>query len=476
MTIHAEKSVASKGGRHAIVMGGSMAGLVAARVLTDHFDTVTLIERDEYPNKDISRKGAPQGNHPHALLAKGYRILTQLFPDLPRALEEGGAVMIDMGADFRWYHSGGYRVRADLDLRGPFMSRPFLERLVRERVQSLPNLRCLSESRVAGLVWNDRFDRVTGVRLERIAAGAGIETLSADLVVDATGRGSRTPAWLEELGYTRPYEESIPIDAGYTTLLYPRHPDDLPDAKAAYISPTPPHDKRSGALFPIEGNRWIVTLGGWLNHHAPAHQEGFLEFARQMPVPDIYNVIVHKEPLSAFMTFKFPANLRRRYELLDRFPDGYLVLGDALCSFNPIYGQGMTVCAMTAMTLEECLRTQRPEEKGFPIRFFQQVAKVVDTPWRVAAGADFRFPEVEGRKSPETDLINRYLGWMDRATHTDVEVYRAFAHVMQMLRPAHTLFAPSIVYRVLRANLSWRNRADAARLALRIGRTEADAG
>lgn len=439
-------------GRHAIVMGGSMAGLLAARVLSDHFNTVTLLERDAFPVGDESRKGVPQGQQPHALLAKGYEILSGLFPDLPDALRDGGAVFLEMGKDMRWFHDGGYRVSTPIGLGGPFMSRPFLERLVRERVQALPNVRVFSECVVLRLLASPDNARIMGVEVSRHEA-EGAEMLSADLVVDATGRGSRTPVWLEELGYARPQEETIRINMGYTTLVYPRAPGDIVDAKAVYITPSAPQDKRFGAVFPIEGDRWLVCLGGWLGDHAPANHAGFLEFARNLPVSDVYDVIAEKEPISAFRTFKYPFNLRRRYEKLTRFPEGFLVMGDALCSFNPVYGQGMTSAALTAEALAECLHERRLDDTldGLAKQFFPKAEVRVDTPWRMAAGADFQYPETEGTKAPGTDLLNAYFKHLHRATHHDPVVYGAFSRVMHLLASPFSLLTPRIAFRVFLA-------------------------
>jgi 2-polyprenyl-6-methoxyphenol hydroxylase-like FAD-dependent oxidoreductase len=430
-----------------------MAGLLAARVLSEHFDVVTILERDRFPVGDESRKGVPQGQQPHALLAKGYEILSRLFPDLSDALLKGGAVLGDMGTEMRWHHAGEYRVQTHMGLTSPFMSRPFLERLVRERVLALPNVYALTECDVRDLTISRDGASITGVRVQRAEAGE-VETLAADLVVDASGRGSRTPAWLEELGYPRPPEESIRINLGYTTRVYAWEPGDLGGAKAFYVTPTPPQEKRFGAVFPIEGERWLVCQGGWLGDHAPANDEGFLAFARSLPVPDIADFLARKEPLSDFRTFKYPFNLRRRYEMLTRFPEGYLVLGDALCSFNPVYAQGMTSAALTAEALEECLRgrSMRGDLSGLARQFFPKAAKRVDVPWRMAAGADFLYPEAEGKKAPGTDLLNAYFLRVQRATHHDPVVYRAFGRVMHLLEEPTTLFSPSLMWRVLRAS------------------------
>lgn len=448
-----EKGTPSGGnGRgRAVVIGGSMAGLLAARVLSDQFERVTVIERDRFPEEPVPRKGVPQARHAHALLARGQIIVAGLFPGLAEDLIRDGAITCDGPAESRWYQPGGYRARFSTGRAGVMMSRPLLEWHVRRRVLALPNVAVLPERAVTDLVSTADRARVTGVTLRRHSAGEPDETLAAELVVDACGRGSRAPAWLEALGYERPTEERIEIGIGYATRLYRRRPGDLPGAKFVIVQPTPPHERRYGAMFPVEGERWMVTLGGWLGDHPPADEAGFREFARSLPAPEIHDVVKVAEPLGEPVTYRFPANLRRRFEILSRVPEGYLVIGDALCAFNPIYGQGMSVSAMEAQVLHECLREG---SDGLPRRFYRRVSKVIDTPWLLAAGADFAYRGVAGSKAPTTDLFNWYLGRVQRAATRDPRVCRALIGVTQLLAPPAALFQPRIALRVLRQALT----------------------
>ena len=437
--------------QNAIVVGGSMAGLLAARVLSDHFTSVTVFERDRLPEGFEPRKSVPQGRHVHGLLGRGQAILLELFPGLVEDLVADGAVVGDISLDTRWYQYGGYKVRFDSGFRGLLMSRPLIEGHIRRRVLALRNVRLVQECDVHALTATDDHARVTGVTVQRRANGAPTEMMPADLVVDAGGIGTHAPKWLESMGYARAPEQEITIGVGYTTRLYRRRPDDLPGAKCAIISPTPPNERRLGVLFPVEGDRWMVTLGGWLGDHAPADEAGFLEFARSLPAPDIHAVIEKAEPVSEFAVHKFRSNLRRNYEKLTRVPDGYVVVGDALCSFNPIYGQGMTTCALEAKVLDGSVRAGRDDLAGLPRRFYRQVAKVIDIPWKLAAGADFAYPGVEGMKAPGTDLINWYVGHAQRAVLYDRRVLAAFLEVMNLMKPPTSLFNPRIVWRVLRS-------------------------
>jgi 2-polyprenyl-6-methoxyphenol hydroxylase-like FAD-dependent oxidoreductase len=447
----------------AIVIGGSMAGLLAARVLSDHFAHVTLIERDTLPEGAEQRKGVPQGKQGHGLLSGGQQVMEALFPGLTAELVAEGATTLDVINDMRWHQPGGYRLRFDSGLQGISMSRPLLEAGIRRRVKLIANIAVIDGREVTGLTASADRTRVTGITFRRRGEGNPEETLAAEFVVDAGGRGSHAPAWLEALGYERPEEEKITVGVGYTTRLYRRHPGDLPDAQAAICQPTPPHETRIAVLLPIEGDRWIATCAGWLGDHAPADDEGFLAFARSLPAPDIYNVITNAEPLGDYVTHKFPANLRRRYERLKRVPEGYVVAGDALCSFNPTYGQGMTAAAMTVAALADCLRERRVGLQGLPSRFYRRAAKVIDTPWQMAAGGDFAYPEVTGKKATGTDVINRYMGRIFAASTTDRHVCRKLVEVANLLAPPSALFAPRVVFGVLRHSFRRRQTVGVAR-------------
>jgi flavin-dependent dehydrogenase len=446
----------SAGQGHAVVIGGGVAGLLAARVLHDHFERVTLVERDDFPAGDTPRRGVPQGRHAHGVLAGGMHVLERLFPGLQAELVAGGAVTGDISRDGRFYGLGGYQVRYDSGLEAVFMSRPMLEGYLRRRLLALPGVLPLPGHAAEALIPSTDGRCVAGVVVRQ---GGAVWHLIADLVVDASGRGSHASAWLEALGYARPPEETVTIGVGYTTRRYRRRADDLDGDAVAIVHAQPPVGRRAGFAFPIEGDEWIVTLCGWLNDHAPADGPGFRAFARSLAAPDVADLIERAEPLDDGAVYKFPTSVRRRFERLRRVPDGYLVIGDALCSFNPVYGQGMTAAALEADTLDGVLRAARGRPEGLPMRFYRRVAQVVDIPWRLAAGADFGFPGTEGAKAPGTDAINWYVGHVRRAAAHDAEVARRFTEVSNLLRPPELLFAPPIVLRVLRASRAGRRPA-----------------
>jgi 2-polyprenyl-6-methoxyphenol hydroxylase-like FAD-dependent oxidoreductase len=433
-------------GDRAVVLGASMAGLLAARVLASSYGQVTVIDRDPLPEAPSHRRGVPHGRHLHALAARGQQALEELFPGLTDELVAHGAPAGDLLANGRLHFSGHRLRQADTGLVLLCASRPFLEGHVRARVRALPNVTLLDRCDVVGLATTPDGRRVTGARVLRRADGSAEELLGADLVIDATGRGSRTPTWLQALGYARPQEEQVRIGLGYATRTYRPPPDALGGDLAVLDAATPEHP-RTGALLTQEGDRWMVTLAGILGDHPPTDPDGFLAFARSLRFPDIHETIEDAEPLDDPVPFRFPASVRHRYERLHRFPDGLLVMGDAVASFNPIYGQGISVAALEALTLRRHL--ERGAEPR-PRRWFRDLARVVDVPWDMAAGGDLVFPGVQGRRTRKLRLVSAYLARLHAAAAHDADLASAFVRVVGLVAPPQSLLRPSIAVRVLR--------------------------
>lgn len=438
---------------HAIVIGGSMAGLLCARVLADHCDRVTIIERDTFPTGIENRRGVPQGRHTHGLLASGRGVLERLFPGISAELLNAGALSGDLTAQARWFIGGACLARFTSGIEGLLMSRPFLETAVRGKVLALANVRARENAAVDGLASSHDNARVTGVRI------AG-ETLEAGLVVDTTGRGSRSHQWLEAMGYATAPEERVEIAVAYTTRWFRRQPQHLGGDIVGIVPPTP-EGKRGGVLLAQEDGRWTLTLIGHFGHVAPPDLEGFIEYARTLPAPFIYEVIRDAEPIGDPILARFPASVRRRYEQLQRFPEGYLVFGDAISSFNPIYGQGMSAAALEAIELAETLSAGK---SNLAPRFFQRAAKVVDIPWAVAVGNDLRMKETIGTRPAGLNFINWYLSKLHRAAHHDPVAALAFHRVGNLLAPPPSVMHPRIAWRVLMGNLRSRPAAEPERV------------
>ena len=448
-------------GKRAIVIGGSMAGLLTARVLATHFAQVDLVEKDLLPDEPKPRKGVPQGQHPHVLLAQGRLTLETYYPGLTQELIDRGAIPGDIGESVRWFHLGGYKKTFTSGLKGLLMSRPLLEAEVRRRTLQLPNISLRSGYAVRELL-TDTSHTVTGVSLEPIektgspkrldATRSGAAPERADLVVDASGRGSACLRWLEALGYAPPPEEAINIDLSYATRIYRRPESHSAEPLAYAISSEPPHSKRAGLIVPVEGNRWMVTLSGMSGDACPLDEAGFLAFAQSLGAPDIYEQIRRAEPLSTVQRYRFPSSRRRHFEQLQTFPEGFLVIGDAVCSFNPLFGQGMTSAILQAQVLDGCLRN-RTTLKGLWKPYFNRINQIVTIPWQAVASEDFRYPEVQGRRPAIWALQNSYAEAIHRTSHRDTVVYHAFLEVMNLIRPPQSLLRPAILWRIIRQKI-----------------------
>jgi 2-polyprenyl-6-methoxyphenol hydroxylase-like FAD-dependent oxidoreductase len=432
---------------HAIVLGGSMAGLGAARALANHFDRVTLVERDELTASSDLRKGVPQAQHAHGLLPSGYQILSDYFPGLMDELVAHGAIRGDITGDFLWYQYGGWKLRADSGLEAIVVSRPLLERKVRDRVLALPKVTLLQGHIGENPVFDSRTRRVTGLSVKELSTGT-TATIDADLVVDALGRGSPSPKWLASWGYGQVTETSVPIEVGYATGVFERRAGDLYDSIGAVIAGTAPQSTRFAAILGAEGNRWIVTLAGCLRDYPPTDFSDWKTFASSLPTSDALDLVKDREPIGPIASYRFPANRRCHYEKLANFPGGYLVTGDALCSFNPLYGQGMSVALSEAHALDRCLAAG-DGDGDLAKRFFREAGRIVESPWAIATGEDYRYPQVEGRRPPGFGIVSRYMARAHRVATRDPVVLQRFFRVASLLAPPPAMMAPAIAWRVL---------------------------
>lgn len=437
--------------RHAVVLGGSLAGLMAARVLADHFENVTLIERDAYPETTDARKGIPQANHVHGLLARGRQILEELFPGVQDEMIAAGAPVVDIANQIAWFTPAGWGVRFPSELMVLAFTRPLLDLHVRRRLAENPRVKILDNTDVVRLIPDSRSNHVAGVMIcprdsemdRRVAT-----KLSADLVLDATGRASRAPRWLEDLGYEPPEEIVIDAHLAYASRLY-RIPENFDgDWHCAYVQAAPPDEKRGAILFKVEDNRWLVTLIGRGGDTPPGDEAGFLEFARSLRVSTIYDAILKAEPLTPIKTHRATQNRLRRYERAKRLPENFVLLGDAVCAFNPVYGQGMTTAALGAMELRNCLR--EADLKNLSRRFQKRIAKVNEAPWLLATGEDYRYPEtVGGSPTRMTRFMHRYMDHVVELATRSVPVRKALLLAFNMLVPPTALFRPRVLFRVL---------------------------
>lgn len=448
---------------HAIVIGASVAGLAAARVLTEHFDRVTILEKDELRDDATLRRGVPQARHVHALMIGGQRVLESLFPGFSAWMLDQGAVAANVGRDGAWYLMGAFRPKYDSALAPLCASRPLLEQGIRRFALQHERITLRGGVALAGYLADERRERVTGVQYT-VAGDETIQTLEASFVVDATGRASRTPQFLQALGLTAPDEVTVTSRAAYATRVIRLRAD--PGWKLCYVQPSAPGGTRGGIIAPIEGGRAIVTLIGMSGDAPPTQEPGFSAFAASLPTPEINLALRDAEVLSPIYGYGTAENRLRRYDAMPRHLDGLVALGDAVYALNPVYGQGMTVAALGARTLGEVLRAATGRSglqmQGISRRFQVALSKVIALPWQMATGEDLRWPlpENAGRIGLAGRMLNAYVDRVQRASLTSPALCEAFYRVAQMLDAPTALFRPAAVWGVIQD--AWRPRPRAA--------------
>jgi 2-polyprenyl-6-methoxyphenol hydroxylase-like FAD-dependent oxidoreductase len=422
---------------HAIVMGGSVAGLCAAAALAKNFDRVTVLERDPEPGPiPEPRRGVPQSAHVHALLSKGQEIMDELFPGAFEALARDGAIRRDMGTSFRWYQFGKWKVRSPLGIDVWFQSRPLLEHHLRRSLAQNPKVELCFDAAIERPLHAN--GRVYAVRMRD-----GTE-LAADLIVDATGRGSPSGKWLEDWGYGTVHEQRVNIGMGYVSGVFEAPAGTRSSSDAVAVYQHAPVCKRGGYAFPIEGERKIITLIGYHGDHAPTDIEGFRAWAKTLLRPDISDAIDGLELVGQLRKYTFPHQIRRCYARMLRLPERYLIVGDAMCSFDPTFGQGMVVSAVQATLI-----ASRCKPGASTTRLQRALSRLTLTPFSLTANEAHRWPETRGWLPPFSGLQRAYLGKVYEASNHDPEIYSALMKTMHFLAPPTSLFRPWVIWRVL---------------------------
>ncbi|GIF15980.1 FAD-dependent oxidoreductase [Actinoplanes teichomyceticus] len=444
----------------AIVLGGGVAGLMAARVLSDHAAQVLIVEPDDLVALDVPderlaadpagaavpRPGVPQGSQVHALLAAGQIQLERWFPGFVREAVAAGAVIAPPGAT-RLYLDGRLRVNPPGGVAGRSLSssRPFLEALLRHRVLRLPRVRTVP-GRAEGLLTGG--GAVTGVRY-RPAGSAGTVDEPADFVVDATGRASRLGDWLVAAGFPRPATRRVGIRLNYATALFPRPADTAVWTCVSIAGPGPGRTARIGGFTPIEGDRWMMLVSGYAGDRPGRDPGEFRErCVRDFPA-EFAAVATAAAPIGGVVTYHQADSRRRDFEL-DRFPARLIAAGDAVASFNPVYGQGMTAAMLHASGLSEYLRG-RPDLSRPARSYFADVRVVVDAAWQVSATADLALPHVDGPYPPGYRAMRRVSRLIAEAAARDPAVNRRVGRVTAMLAHPSSLSGPGLLLRALAA-------------------------
>lgn len=419
--------------RRAVVIGAGISGSLAAIVLARHFDEVVLLEKDE-DLTDANRRGTPQTQHVHVLLKKGEQTLESLIPGFSQRLRDGGSIVYDAAVGTKWLHLGHWKARGETGFIVHRQSRQLVERLVREEVQSSNRIHLREGVRASGL--KESLGRITAVL-------AGDEQIEASLTVDATGRGSRVRDWLKTLGYPETPEQRVSIDLKYATRIY-EMPKPRPDWYSLVVYPDPPKQFTGGVILPLENNRWIVTLLGYHGHHPSDDEAEFCQFAKTIPSPEFADWIGKATPSGPVRTLKFPYAYRRRFEHAE-LPQGLVMMGDSMCSFDPVFGQGMTMAITGVKVLDEHLSRSKVFDAS---AFLRDVSRKLDIPWKLAVTEDGRF-----RESKNADYFGiAFMHWFGRriafACRQDLVVYRRFMEVVHLIKPPTSLLAPNILCRI----------------------------
>ena len=430
----------------AVVIGSSIAGMLAARVLVDRCDSVVILESDALPQSPEARRGVPQSMQPHVLFAKGYQILEDLFPGIGSDLEAAGAIKIDWAREFHHFDFGAWNQRTDTpsEIVSFTCSRPLLEWAIRQKLAAYSSVQWLNQHRVSGLVEKDR--RIVGVKAESLNASRSTIQHSATLVVDASGRRSAAPKWLTEAGFAPPTATVINPFLGYATRRYQVPENFSEDWKVMLVSQQPPDLTRLGYLASIENNQWIATLGGYGRDFPPLDDAGFLAFARSLASPKFYDAIASAQPLSPIYAHRATANRWYHYEKTE-VPNGFVAIGDAVCALCPVYGQGMTVSALSAIVLRDWLEEPQQSSSDFQRR----LAKNNQLAWMMAVGQDSRFLTTAGRKQPNRleGLLGWYMEQLVKQTSTNASFNTLLMEVAHLLKSPAQFYHPKVAAQVL---------------------------
>jgi 2-polyprenyl-6-methoxyphenol hydroxylase-like FAD-dependent oxidoreductase len=438
-------------GRQAVVVGAGMAGLATARAVSDFFERVVILENDVLPEGAATRPGTPQCRHAHALLAGGQKALAGLFPEFERELARAGAVPVRVASDFLFQRLNGDMPARDLGLQIFSMSRPLIEAVVRGCVRRCRNIELRERWRAKEFVVdrNGGNARISGVQCD--APSHSCEKIEAELVVDASGHGSLTLAALAVADQPAPQEVAIGVDIGYATTLLEVPPDAPADWKCLFTVPDYPHNTRGAFILPAEGGQWMVTTSGRYDEKPVGEWTAFLEHTKRIRTSTAFEAIRNAKRVGEIAQFGFKASRWRRFDQTATFPAGLLPIGDTICRFNPIYGQGMSVACQEAVTLQRLLSDKSAEGgslENLACSFFKEAQPIIETPWSTAVMPDFLDPRTEGARPPDLANTLRFSAAMFKLAVEDAAIHKIVTDVQHLLKPASALREPTLVERV----------------------------
>jgi len=437
---------------HAVVIGGSIVGCAIAAMLASRFERVTILERDQLPHQPVPRGGVPQGRHVHVLLARGAAELDALFPGFLADMTEAGAEFVDVGQDVAWLTPAGWGASFQSGIRLCCASRQSIEWMVRRRTLAHPNVRLVDGIAVSGLMTDSSRSQVRGVRLrERQPGTYPTGELAADLVVDAGGRASQLPDWLQQIGRRRVRELVIDAGMAYSSRFYSIPRAALGGWRALYVQPALPAQPCGGILFPVEGDRFHLTVFGYGRSAPPADDRGLLEFIGRLRSSAIADVVREGTPLTPIVNHRRTENRWRRFDEIEDWPRGLLAVGDSVCCFDPVYGQGMSTGILAARALVDQFDLRGGAAATRPQR---AVTRIVGPAWDLATGEDLRLDStVGGRRRLRDRVLQQYLDRVIAASTADPGVRLPLLRVMNMLSGPEVLFAPRTLAAVVRHSI-----------------------
>ncbi|KAA6452039.1 FAD-dependent oxidoreductase [Bacillus swezeyi] len=431
----------------AVVIGGGIAGKLAAKALSHFFQQIIIVEADQEYKEKVPRKRVPQSDHPHVLLKRGEEAIEMLFPEIVSQLIEDGSILTNFTKDLKWHHFGYWKKRFSGEFTMVQQSRPMLEWHLQRRVEEVPHITTRYETKTEQLLVNKHDHTVRGVRVRSLKTGL-TEELDASFVVDASGSASKSIDWLQALD-VKVKEEKVKIQLFYATRLYSLKKQEYPEWQNLLISPSFPDNPYGAYIQTLEENRFSVTFSGYANAHAPQTNEAFISYAKKLPVPDVLQFLEGAEPLSDIKIHRVPYQLRRRFDQAKNIPEGFIIIGDAHCRFDPLFGQGISVAAVQALELQSCLFQTKRTDEGFGERFHKKISKIIDVPWEMATTEALRHPDIKGERT----FVQPYKQWYSKRVYelsaTDPEIYIRLVRVMNLIRGPLHLFHPKVLFPII---------------------------
>lgn len=447
--------------KKAIVIGGSMAGKLAAKVLSDFFQEVVILEADQKYTEATPRKRTPQAFHPHIVLKKGQECMEALFPGFTKYLIANGSLATNFTRDLKWHHFGFWKQSMEGDIELAQQSRTLIEWHLQKKIEQISNIKAEYETSVEGLMINHERTQVTGVKIRSLKTGCQKE-VSADLVVDTSGSGSKSVEWLDSIG-VQIEEKKMNIDVFYATRKFKLKENTAPkDWRNLMISISYPGNVYSASIQTVENDEFFVTLNGYGKEKMPKTTQEFLAYAGNLPVSDILDFLNEAEPISDIKIHTVPYQVWRRFDLNPETPRGFILMGDAYCRLDPMFAQGISVAAAEALELQKCLNKKEHFKRNFPLTFHKKISKIVAVPWDLTVTEALRNPDIEGKRTPVVIFKQWYCKKIYQASAFEPELYMRLASVMNLVRRPSHLFHPKVFFLLFRR----RNKTNNFRMEL----------